>query len=104
MKSVKEVIDTPVISPWRGSEKTCEMVREQIRERWGEEAAEAFDPQKDAMPLPSWARYGYRVRQGEKALKSVTFVESEDEDGGPTQKIRRTVNIFFKNQVEKVEA
>ena len=102
MKSVQEVITTPVISPWRGSEKTCEMVREQIRERWGEEAAEAFDPQKDAMPLPSWAHYGFRVRQGEKALKSVTFVESEDEDG-PVQKIRRTVNLFHKNQVERVE-
>ncbi len=102
MKSVQEVITTPVISPWRGSEKTCEMVREQIRERWGEEAAEAFDPQKDAMPLPSWAHYGFKVRRGEKALKSVTSVESEDE-GDPVQKIRRTVNLFHKNQVERVE-
>jgi hypothetical protein len=102
MKSVKEIVNVTdeVLSPYRGSEATYEMVKDQIRERWGDESADSFDPYHDALPFASWASYGYRVRKGEKALKSITFVETDEEDG-PARKIRRTVNLFHKNQVEK---
>lgn len=96
MKSVKELV-----SPYQGSETTYEMVKEQIAERWGAEAAEEFDPKRDAMPFASWLNYGYRVRKGEKALKSITFIEAKDEKGEVERKIRRTISLFHKRQVEK---
>ena len=90
-----------LVSPYRGSEQTYEMVREQIRERWGDECADEFDPHTDAMPLVSWASYGYRVKAGSKALKSVTYVEVKNDKGEVEKKIRRVVNLFHKRQVEK---
>lgn len=101
MKSVRDIVTDPPISPYRGSESTYEMVKEQIQERWGEECAEEFDPHTDAMPLVSWASYGYRVKKGEKALKSVTYVEVKNDKGEVEKKIRRVVNLFHKNQVQK---
>lgn len=97
MLSVKELV-----SPYRGSEKTYEMVKDQIEERWGEECAEDFDPHCDAMPYASWVAYGYQVRKGQKSLKSVTYVDVRNEKGEVTGKIKRVVNLFHKRQVEKV--
>ncbi len=98
MQSVKETIT----SPYRGSETTYEMVKEQIEKRWGEEAAEDFDPYTDAMPFSSWLAQGYAVKKGQKALKSITFVEVKDENDKVVRKIRRTVNLFHKRQVERL--
>ena len=96
MQSVKEIV-----SPYRGSEATYEMVKEQIAQRWGEDVAEKFDPHHDAMPLVSWAAFGFRVKKGQKALKSITFVEVKNEKGEVVRKIKRTVNLFHKKQVDK---
>ena len=98
MKTIKEVIT----SPWRGSEKTYEMVREQLRERYGDEVADEFDPSSDAAPFLTWASAGFRIKHHERALKSVTYVEVKNERGEIEKKIRRTVNLFHKRQVEKV--
>jgi len=98
MQSIKESIT----SPYKGSEKTYELVREQLRERYGDKVADEFDPITDCMPLLSWSFYGYRIKKSEKALKSVTYLEVKDANGNVTRKIRRTVNLFHKNQVEKV--
>ena len=97
MKKVKEILK----SPWKGSEKTFEMVQEQLRERYGDDVAEGFNAAEDAMPFSSWLSYGYRVRKGEKALKSVTFVEVLNDKGEVEKKIRRTCNLFHRKQVEK---
>ena len=99
MKSVKEIV---MQSPYKGSEKTYEMVKEQIESRWGEAEAESYDPNTDCAPYGSWLLCGYRVRKGEKALKSITFVEVKDEKDNIVRKIKRTVNLFHKRQVEKV--
>jgi len=96
MKSLQELV-----SPYKGSEQTYEMVKEQIAERWGEEAAEEFDPTRDAMPFASWLNYGYRVKKGERALKSITFIEAKDDLGEVEKKIRRTISLFHRRQVEK---
>ena len=98
IKSVREIIT----SPWKGSSATAELVREQLRSKYNDEIADSFDASKDAMPFASWLSYGYRVRKGEKALKSVTYVDVEDEDGMSEKKIRRNVNLFHKCQVEKI--
>ena len=103
MRSIQSIVAKPLVSPYRGSEKTYEMVREQIRERWGEECADAYNPYaNDCMPLISWASYGYRVKAGSKALKSVTYVEVKNSDGEVERKIRRVINLFHKCQTEKV--
>ncbi|PIR83687.1 hypothetical protein COU18_03345 [Candidatus Kaiserbacteria bacterium CG10_big_fil_rev_8_21_14_0_10_51_14] len=98
MQSMKQTL----VSPYKGSETTYEMVKEQIAKRWGEDAAEEFDPYTDAMPFSSWLAQGYVVKKGQKALKSVTFVEVKDENDKVVKKIRRTVNLFHKRQVEKM--
>ncbi len=101
MKQIKEAL----VSPWRGSEKTAEDVREQVRERFGDDAAEDFDPSSDAMPFSAWLAHGYQVRKGSKALKSITIVEVKDpDDEKKVRKIRRTVCLFHKRQVQKIEA
>jgi hypothetical protein len=97
MQSIKEVV-----SPWRGSEQTADAVREQIRQRWGDEVADEFDATHDAMPLVSWAAYGYKVRKGSKALKSVTYVDVKDDEGKVERKIRRSINLFHKRDVERI--
>jgi hypothetical protein len=96
-KSIKEIIR----SPYKGSEATFEMVKEQIRERWGDECAEEFDPHTHCMPFSSWLAQGYMVKKGSKALRSVTFLEVKDEKGKVVRKIPRTVNLFHRRQVEK---
>src|SRR3989338_5922750 len=98
MKQVKEVL----VSPYRGSETTYEMVKEQIEKRWGEECAEEFDPHTDAMPYSSWAAHGFVVKKGQRALKSITFIEVKDENDKVVRKVKRTVNLFHKRQVEKI--
>lgn len=96
MQSLKDVV-----SPYKGSEATYEMVKDQIADRWGEDAAEEFDPHTDAMPFSSWLAQGYVVKKGSKALKSITFLEIKDENDKVVRKIKRTVNLFHKRQVTK---
>ena len=98
MKQVKEVL----VSPYKGSEATYEMVKEQIEKRWGEERAEEYDPHVDCMPFSSWFSQGYIVKKGQKALKSITFVEVKNEKDEVVKKIRRVVNLFHRRQVEKI--
>ena len=98
MKQIKEHFTTP----WKGSEKNAEDVREQIRSRWGDELADEFDPSEDAAPFTFWASKNYRVRKGERALKSTTIIEVEDpEDEKKVRKVLRVVNLFHRRQLEK---
>ncbi len=98
MKKVKEILK----SPWKGSEKTFEMVQEQLREKYNDEVADEFNAETDAMPFSSWLSYGYRVKRGERALKSITFVEVKNDKGEVEKTIRRTCNLFHKKQVERI--
>ena len=98
MKSIQQIIT----SPYRGSEKTYEMVREQLRERYGDKCANEYDPHCDCAPFSTWASAGFRIKRGEHALKSVTYVEVLNNKGELEKKIRRNINLFHKKQVEKV--
>ena len=40
------------------------------------------------------------MKKGEKALRSVTFIEKEDPATGEIKKIRRTISLFHRVQVE----
>ena len=93
---------------WRGSEKTAEQVREEIARRYGEEEAEEYDPQTNCFTLPTWNKLGYRVRKGEKAIRSITLIEKADPDAregeeAEVQKYPKTVYLFYIKQVEKRE-
>lgn len=103
MKQVKDVIEMPLMSPYRGSEKTFEMVKQQVAERWGHKVADSFNAQTDAMPFSWWLKYGYAVKKNEKALHSVTFIESEDPKTGEVKTVRKTCFLFHRKQVEKVK-
>ncbi|MEI8339558.1 MAG: hypothetical protein WCF94_02750 [bacterium] len=99
MKSIKEIIGESV-SSYTGSEATKAMVMEEIKKRYGESELKNFDPYHNARTLHSWAKLGFRVRKGERAIKSMTFIESKDENGNPIKRCRRPVNIFYYRQVD----
>ena len=99
MQSIKEILT----SPWRGSERSAEAVREQLRTMFNDEVADEFDPAHDAMPFSSWVAQGYVPRKNSKALKAITILEIKDKKTGEViRKIKRTVNLFHKNQVTKI--
>lgn len=95
------------LSHWRGSEKTAEIVREEIAKRWGEKEAKQYDPVKNCFTYQTWKALGYQVRKGEKAIRSMTLVEVKDEegqnktDGEEVRKYPKTVYLFYKTQVKK---
>jgi N-terminal domain of anti-restriction factor ArdC len=97
---------TQQLAVWRGSEKTAEQVREEIARRYGEEEAENYDPQTNCFTLPTWNKLGFRVRKGEKAIRSVTLIEKIDPtaEEGEQEEVRKypkTVYLFYIKQVEK---
>lgn len=91
-----------VLTNWTGSTQTAEMVREQVRQRWGDAAAKSFDPRYDARPFAQWLNIGFRVRKGETALRSVVVIEEKDEEGKVVKKHVRKINLFAVQQIERV--
>lgn len=101
MKSISEVINGPV-SPYTGSQETLALVSEQIKARWGESELKNYDPFHNARTFQSWLKLGFKVRKGEKALRSITFVETKDVEGNILKRYRRPVFLFYYRQVEKI--
>lgn len=87
---------------YKGSQATKQKVENQIIQRWGEEEAKNYDPSKNCMTYKQWLDNGYKVKKGEKAIKSFTVVEKKDEDGNPEKSYIKTVNLFYIKQVEKI--
>jgi len=101
---------TQQLAQWKGSTKTADAVRREIARRWGEEAAKEYNPLQNCFPLPTWNKLGYRVKKGEKAIRSLTYVEvkaQEEQDtteGQGEQEVQtypKPVYLFYKTQVEK---
>ena len=100
MRSIKEIIEQPSVSAYTGSQATKECVRKQIEERWGKKEADRYDPKENfALTFTKWSSLGYRIKPGQKALKSITFVEVKDEKGEVIKKLPRTVHLFYHLQV-----
>jgi hypothetical protein len=98
------------LAHWRGSEKTADAVREEIASRWGDDEAKQYDPLTNCFTIGTWNQLGYRVKKGEKAIRSVTYVEGKDQpdtdaDGDEqvpdVRTYRKTVYLFYRTQVEK---
>ncbi len=103
MKKVSEVLEPKITTGYMGSQATYEDVKQQLLERFGKKVADGYKPTENCAPFSVWANAGFKVKKGEKALKSVTFIEKEDEKTGELVKIRRTVNLFHRCQVELAE-
>lgn len=94
------------LAHWRGSLKTADAVRDEIAERWGEKEAKRYNPTKNCFTFKTWEALGYRVKKGEKAIRSITFIEVTDQkaqagEETETRKYPKTVCLFYKKQVEK---
>ena len=97
MNSVAKIVSTA----YTGSEKTRDMVRAQIAERFGEAEAAKYDPYSNARTFAQWAQLGYTVKKGQTALRSTTLLDAKNQRGEPI-KIPRTVCLFYQLQVERV--
>ena len=94
-----------IISNWTGSEKTSDLVRNQIAERWGAEEAKRYNPRENCLTFKVWLENGYAVRKGEKAIKSFIIVEKKDEKTGEViEKRLKNIFLFYEKQVEKLPA
>jgi hypothetical protein len=59
--------------------------------------------------IQTWNKLGYRVKKGEKAIRSITYVEAKDsttdaddeEEETDVVKYPKTVYLFYRTQVEK---
>jgi hypothetical protein len=98
------------LAHWRGSAKTADAVREEIARRWGDAEAEKYDPLTNCFTIGTWNQLGYRVKKGEKAIRSITYVEGTDPadtaddadaDEQEVRTYRKTVYLFYRIQVEK---
>jgi hypothetical protein len=102
MKSIEDVLKDAPVGPYKGSEATYIAVKAQIEDRFGPEEAERYDPFLNCLSFKEWTARGFRVKRGEKSIKSLTIVEREDEKG----KVRhypRTVHLFYHLQVEPIQ-
>lgn len=101
MKTVQEVVNGPAISPYTGSESTYALVAKQIGARWGQDEVRKYDPYTNTLTFTRWLSLGYRVNKGEKALRSITFIEVKDRHGKIIKKYPRSVFLFYYKQVSK---
>jgi len=92
-----------ILSNYKGSETTRKKVEDQIRQRYGNEAAESYDPLRNCLTFNLWRKAGYRVKKGEKALQSITIVEKKDKAGKIVQRYPKKICLFFKSQVEPIK-
>lgn len=91
-----------IISNYRGSKVTAKLVAEEINRRWGEEEANAYDPYTNCLTFRQWSELNYKVKKGEKSIRSVTFVNQLDENGHKLRSYPKTVHLFYRKQVEPV--
>ncbi len=89
------------LSNWTGSAITAELVKDQILDRWGEDEANNYDPKRNCLTFSRWLEHGFRVKKGEKAIKSFVVIEQKDEKGVVVRKYPKTINLFYIKQVEK---
>lgn len=95
---------TGQLSTWKGSLHTASIVATEIAKRWGEKEVQNYDPRKNCFTFMTWKKLGFSVKKGEKAIRSITFIEKEVENEDGDLEIRRyprNVNLFYIKQVQK---
>ncbi len=91
---------------WQGSINTADHVRKVIAKRYGEEEAAKYNPLANCFTFKTWKAKGYFVKKGEKAIRSITFIEEKDPKAKESEKAEvikypKTVYLFYIKQVEK---
>lgn len=96
------------VSSWKGSMATAGDIAHQIFERWGEQAMKQYDPRENCFTFRGWQERGYKIKKGEKSLRTFTFMPCAEEkklaDGTVKKEYHsfpKTVCLFYINQVEK---
>lgn len=102
MEIIKDVLEAAAKSPYKGSILTSAIVAEEIKNRWGEKELERFNPYKTVRTYNSWLEIGYRVKRGEKAIRSFTFLKQLDAQGNVVRCYKKTVCLFYYLQVTKI--
>jgi len=91
-----------IVSNWTGSEFTSEYVRRQILARWGEKEANNYNPKCNCLTFNRWLKSGFKVKKGEKSLKSFIVIEQKDQYGKVIRQLPKRIHLFYACQVEKV--
>jgi len=100
MKKVSEVLEPKITTGYMGSKANYDDVKMQLEERFGKKVAADYNPKTNCATYNTWRKAGYTVKPGERSLKSVTFIEKEDPETGEIKKIRRTISLFHRCQVQ----
>lgn len=85
---------------YTGAQHSFDEVKRQILERFGPELAKEYDPYTNCDTLVGWQKRGYRVKPGEKSLKSIVMVEKKDEKGEVIAHYPKTVHLFYYPQTK----
>lgn len=101
MKHIKEAVKES-LSAYTGSEKTYQIVADQIEKKYGKKELENYDPYRNTLTFARWLSLGYRVKKGEKAIVSSTVIEEKDPSGKVVKRVPRKVFLFYERQVEKI--
>lgn len=81
-------------SSYKGGVQSREDVRKILRERYGEQVADNYDPETDVMTMKSINDHGLRVKSGQKAIRITCLCEKRNEDGEVIARFPRKVNLF----------
>ena len=90
-------------SPYKGSPVTAQIVKQAVLEKYGEEVANEWTPNL-TRSFRNWVSNGFRIKQGEKAIRSFTMVMGKDKDGSTDHMYKKPVFLFHVNQVEPINS
>ena len=96
-----------LMSEWKGSANTASMVAHEIASRWCDEEVKNYNPRENCFTFQTWKKKGYKVKKGEKGIRSITFI-SGDVKNKKTGEVKdgqfpKTVVLFYHLQVEKID-
>jgi hypothetical protein len=99
MKDINQIINGSV-SPYTGSEATRSIAEDAIRQKYGDAEVKNMDCYHNLRTFQGWLKLGFRVRRGEKAIRSFTITDVSDSSGNVIKKIKRPVFLFYYRAVE----
>ena len=102
MQNINKIKAVP--TPYRGSENTANMVREQLKQKYNAKVANDYDPYFSCRTYRNWRKIGYIVKKGEKALKSIVVLEEKDDAGRVIKTYPKVISLFHLSQVERLNS
>lgn len=100
MKSIEEIISSPVkLSTYKGSKATADILAEKIKAKYGPAELKNYNPNTSMMTYPSWFKLGFKPRKGEKAMRSVTYIDIKNDQGVVIRKQKHDVCLFYYRQM-----